>query len=90
VALTRVVASLGLMLCLAAVMASAQSDQNVPASNVTTKSVAAIGYKIGGGSTKVGLVGTELMSQAGGQVRVEAKAGVTRIEPRAPGRLRRD
>jgi hypothetical protein len=88
-ALTRVVASFGLMLCLAAVMASAQSDQNVPASNVTTKSVAAIGYKIGG-STKVGLVGTELMSQAGGQVRVEAKAGVTRIEPRTPGRPRRD
>jgi len=58
------------MLCLAAVMASAQSDQNVPASNVTSKSVTAIGYKIGGGSTKVGLVGTEL-SQAGGQARVE-------------------
>jgi len=68
------------VLCFAASIAAAQSDQNVPASDVTTKSVVAIGYKIGGGGTKVDLEGTDLMSQAIGEARVEAKSGVTKID----------
>jgi len=68
------------LLCFAASIAAAQSDQNVPASDVTTKSVVAIGYKIGGGGTKVDLEGTDLMSQAIGEARVEAKSGVTKID----------
>jgi len=65
---------------LAASMAAGQAQQTVPDSNLTTKSVKAIGYRVGGGSTKVDLKGTELMSAAGGEAKVEAKPGATTIE----------
>src|SRR6266478_1875511 len=65
---------------LAASMAAGQTQQPVPDSNLTTKSVKAIGYRVGGGSTKVDLKGTELMSAAGGEAKVEAKPGATTIE----------
>ena len=61
-------------------MATAQMKQSVPDSNLTTKSVKAIGYKVGGGSTKVDLKGTELMSAASGEAKVQAKPGATSIE----------
>ena len=61
-------------------MATAQMQQSVPDSNLTTKSVKAIGYKVGGGSTKVDLKGTELMSAASGEAKVQAKPGATSIE----------
>ena len=65
---------------LAACIAAGQGQQTVPDSNLTTKSVKAIGYRVGGGSTKVDLKGTELMSAAGGEAKVEAKPGATTIE----------
>src|SRR6267142_2345416 len=65
---------------LAASMAAGQAQQTVPDSNLITKSVKAIGYRVGGGSTKVDLKGTELMSAAGGEAKVEAKPGATTIE----------
>ena len=61
-------------------MAAAQMQHSVPDSNLTTKSVTAIGYKVGGGSTKVDLKGTELMSAASGEAKVNAKPGATSIE----------
>src|SRR5262249_11610578 len=70
----------GAALCLAASMALAQSQGEVPESTVTTKSVKAIGYKVGGGSTKVDFEGTELMPTAAGEAKVEAKTGATSIE----------
>jgi outer membrane protein OmpA-like peptidoglycan-associated protein len=73
-----------LLLCVAVCTASAQSEQqstqNVPASNLTTRSVKAIGYKVNGGSTKVDLMPTDLMPQATGEAKVEAKTGATNIE----------
>lgn len=66
--------------CLAAGMAVAQTQGEVPESNVTTKSVKAIGYKVAGGSTKVDFNGTELMPSAAGEAKVEAKTGATSIE----------
>jgi len=66
--------------CLAAGLAVAQTQGEVPESNVTTKSVKAIGYKVGGGSTKIDLIGTALMSTASGEAKVEAKTGATSIE----------
>jgi outer membrane protein OmpA-like peptidoglycan-associated protein len=73
-----------LLLCVAVCTASAQSDQqsaqNVPASDLTTRSVKAIGYKVNGGSTKVDLTPTDLMPQATGEAKVEAKTGATNIE----------
>src|SRR6266436_6674753 len=65
---------------LAACMAAGQGQQTVPDSNLTTKSVKAIGYRVGGGSTKVDLKGTELMAGASGEAKVEAKPGATTIE----------
>jgi outer membrane protein OmpA-like peptidoglycan-associated protein len=71
-------------LCVAVCTASAQSEQqspqNVPASDLTTRSVKAIGYRVNGGSTKVDLTATDLMPQALGEAKVEAKTGATNIE----------
>ena len=68
------------VLCLSAGAVAAQSQQDTPASSVTPKSVKAVGYQVGGGGTKVDLKGTELMAQANGEAKVEAKAGATKIE----------
>ena len=62
--------------------AAGQADHEVPPSHVVTKSVSAVGYIVGGGSTKVDLKGTELMPRANGVAKVEAKtkAGRTNVE----------
>jgi outer membrane protein OmpA-like peptidoglycan-associated protein len=69
-----------LVFCLSANTVAAQSEQRTPASNLVSKSVTAIGFPVGGGSIKVDLKGTELMPQASGRVKVEAKQGKTNIE----------
>lgn len=69
-----------LVLFLSADTVAAQSQENVPDPNSLSKSVKAIGYRVGGGSTKVDLIGTELMPQASGEIRVDAKAGATKLE----------
>ena len=53
--------------------AAAQSD-------VVGKSMKAIGYQVGSGATKTSLRGTELVPQAGGEAKVEAKKGITTIQ----------
>jgi len=69
------------------VPAHAQTPQNVPASSLISKSTTAIGFTVGGGSTKVDLTGTELMPQANGEAKVQAKAkaGLTNIEVTVKG-----
>jgi len=54
----------------------------VPASGLISKSTTAIGFTVGGGSTKVDLKGSELMPQANGDAKVQAKAkaGLTNID----------
>jgi len=69
-----------LVLSLTAGTGAAQSQDKVPDSNSVSRSVKAVGYKVGGGSTKVDLNGTDLMAQAIGEARVEAKTGATKIE----------
>jgi outer membrane protein OmpA-like peptidoglycan-associated protein len=69
-----------LVLCLPAHTAAAQSEQKVTASHLVSKSVTAIGFPVGRGSIKVDLKGTELMTQANGEAKVEAKQGKTNIE----------
>src|SRR6266581_5396956 len=69
-----------LVLGLAVGTASAQVQQDVPESNLISKSVKAVGYRVGGGSTKVDLKGTELMSLASGEAKVDARQGKTNIE----------
>lgn len=74
-----------LVLCLSAGMTTAQSQQEAPASALISRSVKAVGYQVGGGSTKVDLTGTDLMRQASGEAKVEAKKGVTTIEAEVKG-----
>ncbi len=69
-----------LVLCLSAHTAAAQSEQKATASNLVSKSVTAIGFPVGSGSIKVDLKGTEVMTQANGEAKVEAKQGKTNIE----------
>jgi outer membrane protein OmpA-like peptidoglycan-associated protein len=73
-----------LLLILTAAAAPSQfqsgTGQGAPASEVVSKSTKAIGYQTGGGSTKVDLKGTQLMPQAIGEAKVEAKKGATNIE----------
>ena len=73
------------VLCLTAGTVVAQSEPETPASSVTTKTVKAVGYRVGGGGTKVDLKGSTLMPQANGEAEVEAKAGVTKIEVSVQG-----
>ena len=58
--------------------ATAQQDQQIPASALTTKTVEAVGYLVGNGSTKVNMVGTDLMPNATGDVKVEIKSKADR------------
>src|SRR5260370_40072057 len=64
------------------VPAHARTSQDVPASRLISKSTTAIGFTVGGGSTKVDLKGSELMPQANGEAKVQAKAkaGLTNID----------
>jgi outer membrane protein OmpA-like peptidoglycan-associated protein len=60
--------------------ALARSQDKVPSSDLINRSVKAIGYRVGGGNTKVDLKGAGLMSQASGEAKVEAKTGATKVE----------
>lgn len=62
--------------------AAAQAPQEIPASSLISKSTVAIGFTVGGGSTKVDLTGTSLMPQASGEAKVQARAnaGLTNVE----------
>lgn len=54
--------------------ATTQAKQEPADSQLTTRSVAAIGYQVGEGGTKVDLKGTDLMPQARGEAKVEIKS----------------
>jgi outer membrane protein OmpA-like peptidoglycan-associated protein len=66
---------------------NATPDQGIPASALTTKSVTAVGYEVGSGSSKVDLKGTELAPNATGQAKVEikSKAGRANIDVSVKG-----
>jgi outer membrane protein OmpA-like peptidoglycan-associated protein len=74
-----------LVLVLIASTATAQPQEKVPDANLVSKSVVAVGYKVSGGSTKVDLKGTDLMPQAIGEIKVEAKAAATKLEVAVQG-----
>jgi len=59
-----------------------QAAQLLPASTTLARSATAVGYQVGGGTSKVDLKGTELMPQANGGAKVEIKdkAGKSNIE----------
>jgi len=79
----RSLACAALLLCTARLQA--QTNEQEPATNLTSKSVPAIGYEIGAGSTKINLVATHAAGGASGEAKVEAKKGGTSIEAKVKG-----
>ena len=66
-------------------LAMAQGKQEVPESAVVKKSIKAVGYEVGGGSTKVVFVGAPAAPNASGEAKVEAKKSGTSIELKVQG-----
>jgi outer membrane protein OmpA-like peptidoglycan-associated protein len=64
----------------AASLANAQNKKEIPAADVVSKSIKAVGYQVGGGATKVIFLGTSAAPEASGEAKVEAKTGGTSIE----------
>ncbi len=62
-----------------------QMEPAEPSENVISGTVAAIGYPVGGGGTKVTMVATQAASQASGEARVEAKKGGTDVSLKVAG-----
>src|SRR5688572_10371204 len=78
---TGLILSVGL--CVGSV--AAQTPQEMPSSVLTSKSAKAIGYQVGGGSTKVDLNATDLTPGSSGLAKVEAKPGISNIEAEVMG-----
>jgi outer membrane protein OmpA-like peptidoglycan-associated protein len=68
------------VMVVAASLASAQNKREIPAADVISKSIKAVGYQVGGGSTRVVFVGTTAAPQASGEAKVDAKTGGTNID----------
>jgi outer membrane protein OmpA-like peptidoglycan-associated protein len=66
------------MLFVAVAMSGAAFAQQSP--DTVSKSTQAVGYQVGGGSTKIDLRGTDLLPSASCEAEVEAKKGATAIE----------
>jgi outer membrane protein OmpA-like peptidoglycan-associated protein len=63
----------------------AQGKPQIPDSDVVQKSIKAVGYEVGGGSTRVVFVGTPAAPNASGEAKVDAKKGSTAIEVKVQG-----
>ena len=75
-----------LVMGLSAGAAAGQTQPDAsPANQQFDKPVQAIGYRIGGGATKIALVATGAIPQAHGEAKVEAKTGATSIEADVAG-----
>ncbi len=66
-------------------LAVAGQQQITTAHTVVKRPIKAVGYEVGGGSTRVDLVGTGLSPDASGEARVEAKKGITDIQVTVTG-----
>jgi outer membrane protein OmpA-like peptidoglycan-associated protein len=64
---------------------AAQTSQPTPAADLVSRSITAIGYQVGAGSTTVDLKSTGLIPAASGQAKVEAKPAVTTVEAQVEG-----
>jgi outer membrane protein OmpA-like peptidoglycan-associated protein len=61
-------------------VAAGQPPQNASVADRSNKRAQAISYRIGGGMTKVTLIGTGAVPEAYGEAKVEAKKGATYVE----------
>src|SRR5580698_7767278 len=62
-----------------------QGKPQVPDSDVVQKSIKAVGYEVGGGSTQMVFVGTPAAPNASGEAKIDAKKGSTTIEVKVQG-----
>ena len=74
-----------LVMGLSAGLAAGETQQDAPPANQFDKPVQAIGYRVGGGATKIALISTGAIPEAHGEARVEAKTGATYIEADVKG-----
>jgi outer membrane protein OmpA-like peptidoglycan-associated protein len=79
----RLLPTLGL--CVLLVAAGRAQSPEAPASEVTGRSIKAIGYQVGGGGTTVDLKSSGLVPAAAGEAKVEARAAVTTVEAKVQG-----
>jgi outer membrane protein OmpA-like peptidoglycan-associated protein len=70
---------------LSAGVAVGQTQPEAPPANQFDKPVKAIGYRIGGGATRIALIATGAIPQAHGEAKVEAKTGATYVEADVKG-----
>jgi outer membrane protein OmpA-like peptidoglycan-associated protein len=63
----------------------AQNKPAVPDADVISKSIKAVGYEVGGGSTKMIFIGTTAAPNASGEAKVDAKTAGTNIELKVKG-----
>jgi hypothetical protein len=63
-----------------AILAQQNSPNSTPEPTSITKSTLAFAYRGGDGSTKIDFKGTELMAEAEGEAKIEAKKGYTQID----------
>jgi outer membrane protein OmpA-like peptidoglycan-associated protein len=61
---------------------NAQKKKEIPAADVVSRSIKAVGYEVGGGGTKINFLGTSAAPQASGEAKVNAKKSGTDIELR--------
>jgi len=73
-------ATVSLLQLLVIGVAAGQPPQNASVADQSNKPVQAISYRVGGGATKVGMIGTGAAPQAFGEATVEAKRGATSVE----------
>src|SRR5580658_5368726 len=71
--------------CLAASLTFAQKQKEIPAADVISRSIKAVGYEVGGGATKVIFLGTSAAPQASGEAKVDAKRAGTDIDLKVKG-----
>jgi TolA protein len=69
-----------LVMGLSAGVAAGQTQPDAPPADQFDKPVKAIGYRVGGGATRIALVATGAVPEAHGEAKVEAKTGATSIE----------
>ena len=74
-----------LIIGLTAGVGAGQTQQEASPANHFDKPVKAIGYRVGGGATKVPLISTGAIEQARGEAKVEARTGATSIEAEVAG-----
>jgi outer membrane protein OmpA-like peptidoglycan-associated protein len=79
--LPRLASALGLVLAtfFLVTLTGAQDASQIPAEDVISRSIKAVGYEVGGGGTKITFLGTSAAPNASGEAKVQAKSGGTDV-----------